>query len=247
MKYFIDTGVLSTDDGDYLKTLHCPLNKRWDNLVPMTDTDRKRRCNQCHKYVIDLSGYSDAQARALIEVDPHACVAIRSDADNIEFIGAGSDEDLGFLRRELCVDHDEAHPHRIIRTARNEKEIQAAQQLEGYFILLHTIKENRKIKQKIIIQFDEASGEYYFHGDTRYMGSGETVWYHPRIDTFPLAAYIVPDDIQIGEVVYIPDLIDEHVGSQWNQGDTYKMRGTKARWNGNGFDYDVPEPAMMIG
>ena len=61
MKYNIEKSVLTTDTGELIKHLNCPINKRWENLVPLATTHLKRRCNECHKNVIDISVFSDEQ------------------------------------------------------------------------------------------------------------------------------------------------------------------------------------------
>jgi len=47
-----------------------------------------------------------------------------------------------------------------------------------------------------------------------------------------LAAYLIPKDIQIGERVFIEDLIEDYVGASWNQGDTFRLESCDAIWNG---------------
>lgn len=60
-------------------------------------------------------------------------------------------------------------------------------------------------------------------------------YYYPYHFESPFAAYLVPSDLKIGEMVMLEDLIEDIVGSSWNQGDTYRLASCKAIWNGKEF------------
>ena len=244
MKYNIEKSVLTTDTGELIKHLNCPINKRWENLVPLATTHLKRRCNECHKNVIDISVFSDEQVVAIVETDPKACLYVRSDASNIEFVGGNTPE-----RHKLCILQDGRYEYcRIIRTARSLDEINSYYKEPNYRLLVEIVEENPNIREKIEIAQDPDTGKVILNGDYRGMTDpGDAVWYHPRRYTSPIAAYLVPDDIKIGERVYMPDLIEEYVGERQNQSDTYKLEYAFAVWNGEAFDVEVHEPGMMIG
>jgi len=244
MKFNIEKSILTTDTGELIKHLSCPINKRWENLVPLAETYLKRRCNECHKNVIDISAFNDEQVTAIVEIDPDACLYVRSDAPNIEFVGENSSE-----HHKLCMLQDGMYEYcRIIRTARSLDEINSNYKEPNYRLVVEIVKENPEIHEKFEIEQDPETGEVILNGDYRGMNNpGGVFWYHPRRYPSPIAAYLVPDDIKEGERVYIPDLIEEHVGDSWNQGDTYKLKSAFAVWNGEAFDIEVHEPGMMIG
>lgn len=56
-------------------------------------------------------------------------------------------------------------------------------------------------------------------------------YYYPYHFESPFAAYLVPSDLKIGEMVMLEDLIEDVVGSSWNQGDTYRLASCKAIWD----------------
>jgi hypothetical protein len=42
--------------------------------------------------------------------------------------------------------------------------------------------------------------------------------------------------LKIGERVLLEDLIEDLVGIEWNQGDTYRLERCEAIWNGSDFE-----------
>lgn len=62
------------------------------------------------------------------------------------------------------------------------------------------------------------------------------IHYYPNPFANPYAAYLIPSDIQIGERVFLEDLIEDYIGARWNQGDTYRLPSCEAIWNGKDFN-----------
>jgi hypothetical protein len=60
-------------------------------------------------------------------------------------------------------------------------------------------------------------------------------FYYPYQFESPFAAYLVPQDIKVGEKVILEDLIEDVVSHSWNQGDTYRLPSCNAVWNGTDF------------
>ena len=58
-------------------------------------------------------------------------------------------------------------------------------------------------------------------------------YYYPYSFKSPFAAYILPKDIEPGERVFLEDLIEDLVGTKWNQGDTYRLESYEAIWTGS--------------
>ncbi|MES3017496.1 MAG: hypothetical protein V4721_06950 [Bacteroidota bacterium] len=55
-------------------------------------------------------------------------------------------------------------------------------------------------------------------------------YFYPYHFENPYAAYLIPSDLQEEEEVFLEDLIEDVVGSSWNQGDTYRLQGSIAVW-----------------
>jgi hypothetical protein len=50
--------------------------------------------------------------------------------------------------------------------------------------------------------------------------------------------YLIPPDIDLGERVFLEDLIEDFVGAVWNQGNAYRLKSCEAIWNGKAFEID---------
>ncbi len=130
---------------------------------------------------------------------------------------------------------------RVIKTARDKKSINEAAK-NGYRPLIKKVQPSNKIRSKYSVIQHKKTGEIQVIGDYR-MNSHlhddsefETVikwtYYYPHTFTSPFAAYLIPNNIQIGEHVFIEDLIEDYIGASWNQGDTYRLESCEAIWNG---------------
>jgi hypothetical protein len=127
---------------------------------------------------------------------------------------------------------------RIIRTARSKDAINRAIR-NGYTPIIKKVEPSPKINSKFSIIRNKETGEIDVISDFRLAGNQEYdivldwTFYYPHHFKSPFAAYLIPNDLQIGERVYIKDLIEDIVGDSWNQGDTYRMTGSEAVWDGN--------------
>ena len=130
---------------------------------------------------------------------------------------------------------------RIVKTARDKKSINEAAS-KGLLPLLKKVVPSSEIRSKYAVMQNKKTGEIMVIGDYRIFHELEgnpvlvTVidWteYYPHNFASPFAAYLIPKDIQIGERVFIEDLIEDYVGATWNQGDTYRLESCEAIWNG---------------
>jgi hypothetical protein len=82
MKYNPITRQLYTDSGMFLKKLHCPLSKQWEELNA-TNFLKGKMCDQCNKTVYDTSLFSDEQLSELVKNDAHACLKIDLNQPNL--------------------------------------------------------------------------------------------------------------------------------------------------------------------
>jgi len=139
---------------------------------------------------------------------------------------------------------------RVIKTARNEESINEAAK-NGYFPLIKKIKPSKKIRSKYSVIQNKKTGEISVSGDYRTASFGsinfnddieeyktdeivviDWTYYYPYNFESPFAAYLIPNEIKIGEFVFIEDLIEDYIGARWNQGDTYRLESCVAIWNG---------------
>lgn len=147
---------------------------------------------------------------------------------------------------------------RIIETARDEQSINAAIH-KGFKPLVKQVKPSPKIKAKYTVVRNKKTVQIEVLTDYRSgMGSGleledyETLidwsFYYPYHFKSPFAAYLLPADIEVGEKVWIKDLIEDYVGSSWNQGDCFRLESSMATWNGVDLliDYDEKKDKQVL-
>jgi hypothetical protein len=155
---------------------------------------------------------------------------------------------------ELLERNESSQGLRVIKTARDKDSINRAAE-SGYRPLLKKVEPSDKIRSKYAVVQNTETGDIEIIGDYRsklyerndlptrlsrifpdIKNDFEIVidwtFYYPHNFKSPFAAYLIPKDIQIGERVLIEDLIEDYIGAQWNQGDTYRLQSCEAIWNG---------------
>ncbi len=72
--------------------------------------------------------------------------------------------------------------------------------------------------------------------------------YYPYKFKSPFAAYLIPLNIEVGERVWIEDLIEDFIDYE-HQGEVYRLESCEATWNGKDFDihYDERPIPIVIG
>ena len=129
----------------------------------------------------------------------------------------------------------------VIKTARNKESINEAA-LNGYRLIIKKVEPSSQIRSKYSVVQHIETGEIEVLGDLRVRldydndPNFETIidWtlYYPYKFESPFAAYLIPPDLEKGESVLVEDLIEDIVGSVWNQGDAYRLESCEAIWNG---------------
>ena len=129
----------------------------------------------------------------------------------------------------------------IIKTARNKDSINEAAKA-GYKLIIKKVEPSSQIRSKYSVVQNINTGEIEVLGDLRIRldydndPNFETIidWtlYYPYNFESPFAAYLIPPDLEKGEIVLVEDLIEDIVGSVWNQGDAYRLESCEAIWNG---------------
>lgn len=246
--------ILWTDSGRFLKRVLCPLHKRWGEMDPIGDDDRRRRCGSCEKEVINLEGVTDAEAEKIFNSDRETCVMIPLGATNITI--HGNPNPSMAKAKQAC-------PLRVIRTVRGLEDIrrQTSRKLRPFIVqvtpsegIQMSVWQHRRTGE-IDIATDmrftpgmdcpaEDRGQWEMVlGWRRYSGGHRT-----GTDGIPIAAYMIPSDLKPGELVLVEDTI-EVVASSVNisQGGVSGYRSAPAIWTGEGFEFCVPPPSECIG
>lgn len=145
---------------------------------------------------------------------------------------------------------------RVIKTARTDDDINRAAKA-GFFPLMKVVKPSKEISSKFCVWRNRETGEIRVVGDYRAGGGGETwekvidwTYYYPHAFPKPYAAYLIPPDIQVGEQVFVEDLIEDFIGLSSGQGDNYRLQSWTAVWDGTDLkiQYDASRDRLeMIG
>lgn len=82
----IDPSNLSvyTDEGEFLKVLHCPHKQKWQDMKP--SGTKARLCEVCEHKVHDTSTMSDHDLVELMKTNPEACLMISPTQSNCTII-----------------------------------------------------------------------------------------------------------------------------------------------------------------
>ena len=134
---------------------------------------------------------------------------------------------------------------RIIKTGRDRDIINNAAR-NGFKPLIKKVRPSDEIRSKYSVIQNKKTGEIKIIGDLRFDyltdDSGDYVtvidwtYYYPHNFKSPFAAYLIPKDIIVGEMVFVEDLIEDYIGASWNQGDTYRLESCEAVWNGKNLE-----------
>ena len=134
---------------------------------------------------------------------------------------------------------------RIIKTGRDREIINNAAR-NGFKPIIKKVRPSDEIRSKYSVIQNKKTGEIKIIGDLRFSyltdDSGDYVtvidwtYYYPHSFKSPFAAYLIPKDIIVGEMVFVEDLIEDYIGASWNQGDTYRLESCEAIWNGKNLE-----------
>lgn len=145
---------------------------------------------------------------------------------------------------------------RTIKTVRDEESINLAAK-NGLFPLIKKVEPDKRIRSKYAVFQNKETGEIRVYGDYRsydnqdkkFISVIDFTFYYPHHFASPFAAYLIPNDLRVGERVFIDDLIEDYVRGEWNQGDVFRLESSFAIWNGNDFDilFDSKNSEQMVG
>jgi hypothetical protein len=241
MKFEPKTRSLYAENGELLKTLNCPLDKNWDALLVEKNTPLKRYCNSCDNHVVDITEFTEQQVIDLLKIDADSCICVRRNSSHVQWINESRAENP---ERKLCMTNrgETIDGCRVVKTARNAIQIESNK--DGYVIIVKAVEINEHIKEKVVIQYDERGFSGY---DFRMMPSGITNWWHSLKSISPFAAYLVSKDVEPGEKVFVPDIIEDFIETRWNQGDVYRLNEGFGIFTGEDIEFDYPTELDEVG
>lgn len=79
------TRQLFSDDVEFIKTMFCPHNVKWDELA-QADGTKNRTCLICQKSITDTENHTDHEILDLVRKTPEICLKIHPNQKNIKVI-----------------------------------------------------------------------------------------------------------------------------------------------------------------
>ncbi len=146
--------------------------------------------------------------------------------------------------------NDNPNNLRIVKTARTKGAINKAAKV-GYWPLVKPVIPSPDIKRKFAVLQNSETGEIEVINDYRATNTDmekvvDFTFYYPHHFESPYAAYLIPADLEVGEAVWIEDLIEDIVSGSWNQGDVYRLGCCEAVWDGTYFKLQCDQPYSII-
>lgn len=253
MRFDPSTGELKTDGNWLIKKLHCPLQKRWDEMTPIAGSARERLCTGCGKNVHDIDGLDEDAVIKVVRDNQNACLSLRMDSTTLTIEGHSAPQTLVAL--------DESCPLQRIRTARGAREVN---ELASPTLRPLVVEVPKSAGNRMIIWQNGLTGRIAFSYSMRFNpdeinADCETREHWRKIayqhqeearrcgdDGLPIAAYMIPSDLRVGERVWIEDVI-EAVVAVHGPGYTENHNSAVAIWLGESFQFVVDEPDRVIG
>lgn len=241
------SGALYGADGSFIKSVHCPMSLRIGQLSKLSRDSPDRHCNSCSKTIFDADQLTESDLKSMVLRDPGLCVFATGAAKNIIFL-----KPIGVMERNT----DDLP---VIQTARNLESMVDAQ-VRGFRVLIKDCGvKNEFGDSKYLVYQNARTGEIWSSGDYRSpepeMGSNDdwklvSDFVNVRPDRpFPLAAYLVPKDLQPGSRVFIEDVIGDIEVVFWNQGNASRIVSSAGVWDGTDITlrdrYDDVGPAAV--
>ena len=81
MKLNLETKELFTDDGLFLKSLHCPRNIKFSQLTK--SKDNKFCCTTCNETIIPTAGMEEDELLKILKTNPHQCLKVNLNQSNL--------------------------------------------------------------------------------------------------------------------------------------------------------------------
>ena len=144
---------------------------------------------------------------------------------------------------------------RIIKTARTVDTINQAAR-EGFSPIVKKVEPSAAIRSKYAVMQNKSTNEIKMIGDFREKNRNlfgpkdscemiiDWTYYYPHKFESPIAAYLVPEDIEVGERVMLEDLIED-IPRSGGQGNVLRLNSCEAIWTGEEFEIKI-EPKKHI-
>lgn len=243
MIYSPATGGLYANDGTFIKEVRCPMAMRVKDLHDLPNDSYDKHCFRCQRSILNVDDKTDEQVLAAHTADPSLCIFSTDAGRNVVFL------------RDDTAKPPERKGLRVIRTARTAREAQEAV-LHGDQPLMRRIVSPPDFVATMEVWQHRETGEVTFPEDYRTASRHDdpSGWecvippfeYQPDRSAHPVAAYLLPPDLCVGERVLLEDLIDDYRGEDWYMRPS-RLASAEAIWNGHDFEVQYDGPRWLVG
>lgn len=255
MIFLVDTQELFTNDGQFIKTMRCPLASRLARETAAANKDREFLCSRCDVKVQNLKFLSDHQALEKSRADVSACFFATEEASNIIYVSRPRAPH--WYTKDVMDNILERSPGKswpLVRTARTEDEMNFAI-ANGYHLIYKKSEPSQRV-EAIAVQRDPISNRVRFVNDIRMtwrqdsedLRVDEIGWstYAVASPESLVAAYLIPADLAPDTTVFVEDLVEE-ISFQMPQGRVERVSGWWAEWDGVQLNLKPFQPPRVLG
>lgn len=243
------TGALYANDGTFIKTIHCPLAQQVGDLVALERDAPNRHCRSCNKTVRSIDGMTDAAVLRAVQTQPGLCVFSTDAAKNVVIL-----RPVGYTPQlDLSL--------RVVRTARDLETMEAAFE-SGFRLVIENTGSARDAGAVYSVYQHNTTGALCwssrFSNSAKPMDGDPTGWTvvadricHQPDSPFPIAAYLVPRDLEVGARVVLEDLIEYVAYATFGGRGWTRLTSCEGIWNGDHFEliepFEVKVQKMPVG
>lgn len=265
MIYITETQRLYTDEGEFIKDVHCPLATQLARNVSAAEPERSFRCMHCKTEVKNLAYMSDEQALGAVQQNPDVCFFATNVARNVVHIS--KPKQYIYLRNpELREKVKGPSPIPIVRTARTLEDMNFAA-ANKFRLLFRQAGSGKDLRDIMGVYRDRETGELHVCNDQRIAGfinwnnskdnptrqenaHEEFVLpmfaFCPQGPASPIAAYLLPPDLPNNTLVFVEDIIEDFV-KDYPQGARVRTSYWFAKWTGEDLVFEPEEEEFVLG
>lgn len=256
MIYVTDSQALYTDQGELIKYVNCPLATRLAREISAVETEREFNCMHCQTKVKNLAYFTDQEALETAEADKDVCFFATQAAKNV--VHVTEPVTMHLLVQIRMRQKRKTEPERvIIRTARTRSEMNFAA-ANGFKLLFRRVGSGDGVRDQLAVYQDVRTGEVVYSNDRRFAPgcmdgpekSYESVFkffqYQPQGPVSPVAAYLIPNDLEPDTEVFVEDAIEDLI-CEMPQDTAERMSGWWAIWSGEDLNFIPHESGGMLG
>lgn len=256
MIFVTDSQALYSDQGEFIKHVSCPLASRLARKISAAETEREFNCMHCQTKIKNLAYLTDQEALDAAKADKDVCFFATQSAKNV--VHVTEPVTMHWLVRSWTRHKRKTEPERlVIHTARTLSEMNFAA-ANGFKLLFRRAGSGEGVRHQLAVYRDGRTGEVAYSDDRRFAPdwsegptqSYEAIFkffkYKPQRPVAPVAAYLIPKDLEPGTDVFVEDAIEDLI-CEMPQDTAERMSGWWAVWTGEDLNFIPHQSGGILG